>query len=180
MLPRHIQLEDGLTLVIREGEDGDAASCIEYLEKVASESDFLTFGPGEFRPTLAEEKEVIEKYRKADNKLFLVSTIDNKIVSISNFDGGGRPRTKHAGEFGITVLKEFWNLKIGSNIIETLIGWAKKTGTIRKINLKVDTENKKAIRLYEKFGFKKEGTLTRESLINGELRDSYIMGLDID
>jgi len=176
MLPKYIQLENGLLLIIREGKSDDAASCIEYLEKVASESDFLTFGPGEFRPTLEEEKKVIKQYRKTDNKLSLVSTIDDRVVSIANFDGGSRPRTRHAGEFGITVLKEFWNLKIGTNTIETLIEWAKTTDVIRKINLKVDTENKKAIRLYEKFGFKKEGTITRESLINGSFRDSYIMG----
>ncbi|NMB24181.1 MAG: hypothetical protein GX986_01465 [Firmicutes bacterium] len=49
-------LNSGERLLIRETTTADAPQLIAYIEAVASESDFLTFGPGEFGITIEQEK----------------------------------------------------------------------------------------------------------------------------
>ena len=54
------------------------------------------------------------------------------------------------------------------------------TGVIRKINLRVHVNNLRAIKLYERFGFKVEGRITREYSVDGQFYDNLAMGLHID
>ncbi len=60
-----------------------------------------------------------------------------------------------------------------------LIGWTKSNGITKKINLVTNENNPTAIRLYEKFGFEKEGILKKETFINGVYYDLIAMGLFI-
>ena len=48
---------------------------------------------------------------------------------------------------------------------------------INKIKLNVYEFNKRAIRCYEKCGFKKEGTLRKEIFKDGKYYDQYIMSI---
>jgi len=180
MLQKEFQLKNGQILVIVEAKKSDASRLIKYANKVAGETDNLTFGHGEFQVSLEDEKKVIENHKMSSNKLFIVAKINKQIVGVLTFSGGKRPRIQHTGEFGMTVLKEHWGLGVGSKLIESLIDWAKKSKIIRKINLKVRTDNKRAVKLYKKFGFKKEGKITREAFINKRFYDFYHMGRDIN
>jgi RimJ/RimL family protein N-acetyltransferase len=99
----------------------------------------------------------------------------DRIVGSLNFIGGSRERTKHKGEFGMSVLKDFWGLGIGSALLQSLIEWAKGSG-IRKIQLEVMADNERAINLYKKFGFKIEGRKEKAVFKNGEYTDILVMG----
>ena len=44
------------TYQIRKAESRDAEALVEYINIVAGESDFLTFGPGEWDKTVESEK----------------------------------------------------------------------------------------------------------------------------
>ena len=64
------------------------------------------------------------------------------------------------------ILEDYQNLHIGSNLLERLI----KLGNdekLKNITLEVRIDNKKAIYLYEKYGFKKVG-----------IRKKYYNGID--
>ena len=69
---------------------------------------------------------------------------------------------------------------VGSVLIKYLVSWARDSQIIRKINLKVRTDNFRAINLYKRLGFISEGIITREFFINGEFFDSMHMGLEIN
>jgi len=165
---------------IKKAAKSDAASLIEYLNVIGGESDFLTFGPGAFGRSVEDEEKFIESALKKKNALFLIAEVNGKVVGNLNFSGGQRDRTAHAGEFGVSVLKDYWGKGIGEELTSYLIGWSKGTGIIRKISLKVRTDNKRGISLYRKLGFTEEGTLKRDFLIGGKFYDSLLMGLLID
>ena len=61
-----------------------------------------------------------------------------------------------------------------------MIDWAKESGIIRKLNLKVLVTNDAAIKLYKKFGFEVEGLIKRDFYIKNKFQDTLIMGLIID
>jgi len=72
------------------------------------------------------------------------------------------------GEFGMSVLHSYWNLGIGSHMLAYPINWAKHTGTILKINLRLRIDNFPVIHLYEKYGFVQEGRVTRKFYLHGQ------------
>jgi len=168
------------TLVIRIPDNNDARNLLKYIDKVSSETDFLTFGPGEYEVSLEDEKKFIETCRKSSNKIILIAEIKNEIIGCLIFRGGDRLRTQHTGEFGISVTNSCWRIGIGSILIENLVNWAKSTSIIKKINLRVRSDNTKAIKLYERFDFVREGLITKEIHISGRFYDNIFMGLQID
>ena len=101
-------------------------------------------------------------------------------MSTLSFSGGQRNRIKHCGELGMTVQRRYWEIGIGTLMLEVFIAWAKRTNIIKKVNLRVRTDNKRAISLYERMGFVIEGTIRKEIFIDGKFYDHYWMGLEID
>ena len=154
MKPREYRLKNGEVLVIREAEIEDARDLIEYAEATSGESDNLTFGSGEFDISLSQEEEIIRNSRGADNILYIVGVVQNRIAAFLMFIGGKRPRLRHRGEFGISVRKAYWNLGIGGLMLDT-------------------------IALYERKGFVKEGRIRRDMKIVRDYVDCYYMGLEI-
>jgi RimJ/RimL family protein N-acetyltransferase len=179
MESRKHELKSGRVLLIREVAVEDARAVLDYVERISGESDFLSFGPGEFELTEPEEQDFIRKCRASDNQLYILGSIDDTIVSTLVFSAGRRPRVRHSGEFGMSVREEYWGLGIGSQMLDTLIAWARDTQIVKKINLRVRTDNQRAIRLYRRKGFVNEGTIRKEILLDGSYFDHHCMGLEL-
>jgi RimJ/RimL family protein N-acetyltransferase len=179
MEPRTHQLRNGATLVIRQAVPEDAGALISYIDSISGESDFLTFGPGEFELTEEQEVAILRRFCEADNELYIVGIIDTTIVAALSFSAGKRSRKRHCGEFGMTVRKERWGLGIGSLMLDTLIDWAYSSGIVKKIDLRVRTDNERAIALYQRTGFVIEGTIRKGIFLDGRYYDSYWMGLEL-
>jgi putative acetyltransferase len=64
---------------------------------------------------------------------------------------------------------------VGSALLAACIDLADNWLNITRLYLEVYTDNEPAIRLYEKFGFEREGTLRKDAFRNGQYVDSYIM-----
>lgn len=167
-------------IIIRKAKKSDAKALIEYLNVIGGESDYLTFGAGQFGRSVEQEEEFIVNALNKENALFIIAEVNGKVVGNLNFSGGIRQRTAHVGEFGVSTLKEYWGNGIGEELVKYLINWSKNSGMIRKINLRVRTDNTRGISLYKKLGFLEEGIIKRDFLINGKFYDSLLMGLLID
>lgn len=83
---------------------------------------------------------------------------------------------KHKAEFGITVHDHFQNKGLGTALTKFMLEIAKRKG-LRKVSLKVATENSGAIHVYEKCGFKIEAKLEKENFVKGKYYDDYIMSI---
>ena len=165
---------------IRKALKEDASALIDYVKIVADETEFLTFDSSEFTKTIEEEERIIEEHNSANNQIFSLAKVDNKIVGILKIQSSKKKRLEHAGELGISVLKEYWSKGIGSALMTHNINWAKETGILKKLNLIVSINNKKAIGLYMKNGFIIEGMIKRDMKLNNSFQDAYQMGLLID
>lgn len=180
MTPKKSKLKNGQIVTIRHAERTDAGHIIKYVNKVAGETNYLTFAADELGISVEEEEKFIEGHLNSDNKLFIIAEINGIIVGTLGFTGGEQSRIRHRGEFGVSVLKEYWGLGIGAKLVETLIEWAKSSGVIKKINLIVRSDDTRAIELYKHLGFCQEGLISREHLIGGRFYDSLFMGLQLD
>jgi RimJ/RimL family protein N-acetyltransferase len=77
------------------------------------------------------------------------------------------------------VRKAHWGKGIGSLMIDTLLDWTRETRIATKVNLRVRTDNRRAIGLDLQKGFGLEGTLRQAIDINGTYYDHHYMGLDL-
>lgn len=175
-----VMLTNQLQLALRPASPKDAEQVLAYLEQIAGESEYLTAGPGEFGISLKQERAFIRQTQELPTSLFLLAEIAGEIVGTLTFSAEKQPRVQHAGEFGMAVLRKYWNLGIGSRMLAYLMQWARQTHVIRKINLRVRVDNLSALHLYEKYGFVREGRRTREFYLHGQFVDVFLMGLQLD
>jgi len=112
------------------------------------------------------EKEHIKKVKSSETSNYFVVMKNSKIIGCIGFNGNTARKMKHYGTIGISVLKEYWGRGIATTLLEKLISWSKEKG-IKKINLDVFENNERAIKLYEKFGFKLEGCI-EDGIFDGE------------
>ena len=177
MYSRQTIIKDGRSLLIREAQGGDAGAVLKYVHQICGETDFLTFGPGEFSMTQEQESDYLEKCLDTDNYVYLLALCQGAIVGSLTFNAGSRPRIRHVGEFGVTVLRAYWGLGVASALLDALIEWPKNGEIIKKINLRVRADNQRAIALYERKGFVVEGTIKKAIFVAGVYYDHVCMGL---
>lgn len=174
------KLKDGSQCIIRKASLQDAAQIVLYSNIVGGESDFLSYGNNEYSYNADQERQVIREYSEAKNRLFIVAIRGNCVCGLLTFWGNNRKRLEHWGELGISVLKSYWNMGVGTALLEYLLEWAEEGKIIRKIDLMVREDNYPAISLYKKMGFQIEGRIRRAMRVRDNFFDFLYMGRFID
>jgi RimJ/RimL family protein N-acetyltransferase len=78
---------------------------------------------------------------------------------------------------GIFIAKKFWNEGYGTDAMRILLRFVFEQMNINKAKLNVYSFNRRAIRSYQKCGFRIEGTLRQEIFRDGSFHDEIIMGI---
>lgn len=175
----NLKLKNGDSYIIREGLVGDAGNLLAFASQVFTETDFLTYEPGEFNMSLEGEEKFLKSIIDSDNQLYILAEHEEKVIGTLHFAAGNKIRTKHYGQFGVSVIKEYWSNGIGTELIKYLLSWVKNSQVVKKINLQVLAGNIKAVKLYLSLGFVVEGKILKNTCINGQYLDTYIMGLEV-
>lgn len=177
---KEIKFKNGKTIILRSPIKEDAQAMIDYLNIIGGESDFITFGKNEFSMSVEAEQDYIERVNNMNNSKNVLIIIENEIVGIASITSVQKERMKHNGTLGISLRKKYWGIGLGSEIMAYLIDWAKSNKITKKINLLVREDNIRGVKLYEKFGFEKEGLLKKDICVNGIYYNTIAMGLYID
>jgi RimJ/RimL family protein N-acetyltransferase len=82
----------------------------------------------------------------------------------------------HVGQLGIIVNDQFQGRGLGTSLVSYVLAIARKRG-LKKICLRVDTRNTRAIRLFLNCRFEIEATLARETLRGKRYGNEYLMSL---
>ncbi len=167
-----------MSIRIEKAIPSDAAKLLEYLIQVGGETDNLTFGPEGMPFSVEAEAEFISSMENSIDNVMLLAKCDDKIVGCASLNRLPR-RMKHRGDFAISVTKECWNKGIGSQLLNNIIVFAKENN-FEVIDLQVRSDNKSAIHLYEKYGFKKIGEHPAFFKIDDEKISFYIMCLEFN
>lgn len=164
-------------IIITKAVPEDAEETLEYLKIIGGESDNLTFGAEGFPMTVEQEYKYIASMEGSKTKIMYVAKENGRIVGEASYNSYTRPRLKHRGEFGMSVLRSHQNRGIGTALLAKILEFARDVCENEIVSLEVRSDNGAAIHLYEKFGFKKVGHFEGYLKINGELIDCDIMQL---
>lgn len=86
-----------------------------------------------------------------------------------------RPRLRHVGSLGIMVRPDIQGRGVGAALMETLLDLADRWLLLVRVELEVFTDNQRAIRLYERFGFQREGVKRMGAVRLGQYADLCLM-----
>lgn len=104
----------------------------------------------------------------------LVAVIDGKVIGalgLERFEG----RRSHAGQFGVAVHDSYAGRGAGTALLMAALDLADNWLNLRRLELSVYADNARAIALYERFGFEREGLNRAYSWRNGAYVDSLSM-----
>lgn len=162
---------------IIEGRPEDAKAVVEFTSRVGRETDNLTFGAEGLEVTPEQEAMFLQEMRDNSRAVFLCAWKDGELIG-TGFLGGMNKRMNHRATLALSILKSEWYKGVGSKMMEKLIQFAKDIG-IEIVSLEVRSDNKRAIHLYEKYGFKQIGTFPAFFKIGEEYVDFELMHLDL-
>lgn len=165
-----------IEITLREAIPTDAAALLQVSRKIAEETDFLIMD--EAGLGLTEELlglQLADLY-ESENNLLLLALADEEIVGMASVKAAPEFIVSHIGEIGISVLKDFWGIGLGTTLLAEVIDWSKNDSPLRRLELTVQKRNERAIHLYQKFGFVTEATMIRGAKDNqGEFLDVLLM-----
>lgn len=145
-----------MQIVIRRAASQDGAAMLEYLRQIGGETENLTFGEAGLPITAEEEAASLQQMEDSRDEVELIATCGGRIIGDASLSRLPR-RMQHRGDFGIAVLREYWNQGVGSLLMQAVLRFARENA-FELIELQVRSDNAAAIHLYEKFGFQRFGT----------------------
>jgi RimJ/RimL family protein N-acetyltransferase len=150
---KEITLKNGKTAILRSPDPNEAIEMMDYLRTVAAETDFILRYPEECIETFEQEARFLQNINDSDCGIMIVCEVDNKIAGNCQVTFNRRIKTRHRASVAIAIIREFWNLGIGTAMFNEMIDIAKKHG-VTQLELEFIEGNERAKHLYEKMGFR--------------------------
>ena len=150
--PKEIKLKDGRTALLRSPLPSDAAAALEYLKVTASETPYLLRTPEECTLTVAEEEQYLSHIPANPNYAMILCYVDGRLAGNCQIVRKTKLKNRHRATIGIAIVKDFWNLGIGTAMFKEMTAIAENWG-ILQMELEVFEGNDRAIALYRKMGF---------------------------
>lgn len=112
---------------------------------------------------------------RAPDAVRLVAVIDGKVIGAAGLEPAANPRRAHTGSIGMAVHDDYAGRGAGTALMAALVGQADNWLNLRRLELNVWADNARAITLYERFGFEREGLFRSYAWRDGAYVDSLAM-----
>ena len=157
---------------LRPGRPTDGRALARLFADVRTEGQWLIATPG----SVSEPSEAfwISELIRSDEHLVLVAEADAELIGnvLVSVDRG--IATEHIGVLSITIVEGWRDVGIGTELVGGAQRWARERG-LRKLSLGVFPDNGRAIAVYEKRGFVREGVRRMQYRTGDEYRDEVLM-----
>lgn len=156
-----VRLKDGRSAVLRSLAAGDAQQFVGYLLALAAATEYMTRYPEEVDTSFSRQAARLTSAAQSPGRAFLGCFAQGRLVgNLGLYPTEEFLRTRHRCQLGVGVLPGWQGLGIGTLLLRGAQNAARTAG-YEQMELTVVTENRPALRLYEKAGFAVTGTLPR-------------------
>ena len=137
--------------------------------------------PGVMENTLGLPSERVERnidgFQRMgpDDHVFAAVLEDGTLIGTAGLNVHPNPRMRHGATLGILVHTGYQNQGVGTALMKTVLDLADNWLMLVRVELEVFADNERAIHLYEKFGFEKEGLMRMSVVRDGQYQDNYKM-----
>jgi RimJ/RimL family protein N-acetyltransferase len=167
----------GRDFVIRSAEPGDAGALVELANAVGSEPEGWLITTSNWR-SVGEERRYIRSLRRSRHAAVFVAQAPEGVVGRLSVGRDPHPASHHVADLGLMVALSHRRRGVGWALLEAAADWAGSQG-VRKLELHVFPHNAGAIRLYERFGFEREGYRKRHYRRPNGFVDAILMAYEL-
>lgn len=159
---------------LRRAVAADAGALIDLIRSIDREAPFALRAPDEALGTAEQMREMIEVADELENQLLLVAEAERALIGYLFAQGGGFRSV--AGVVTVKLgVRAAWTRKgLGMRMMAEAETWARGV-EIWRLELTVVTENRAAVRLYDKRGYEREGVKRNSVRIGDRLHDELMM-----
>jgi RimJ/RimL family protein N-acetyltransferase len=158
---------------VRRAEPGDAAALVSLAEAVGSEPEGWLISDSRWR-SVSDERRYLKAVRRHPDAAVFVAETEAGIVGRLSVARDPHPASRHVADLGLMVAAGARRQGIGKALLEQAVRWARQSG-VTKLELHVFPWNEPALRLYESFGFEREGLRREHYARDGEYVDAVLM-----
>lgn len=175
-----LKVNTGETMVLRSLAVGDGPSCTRFINTLVRErksNPILGITQDRIHSKRQEEEEYLSKVLKGIRKNDAISEgafVDHRMIGNSSIIRRSSDDIKHTGLLGIGILDGYRGDGLGQRMLRILLGQARRVG-ITLVELEVFSDNRRAIHVYKKLGFKVAGRVPGKVRRNGGSTDVIIM-----
>lgn len=163
-----------MRVTVRKLAAQDVAEYMAFLEQIDRETSYLLWEPGERKLNVATLRRRIEA-ADGNEGIRLVAEDEGRIIGFLVAKRGVSKRIRHRANFAMGVLRAEWGQGIGTRLLERLEQWTREN-QIWRLELTVMANNQRAIVLYERMGYMREGIKQSAIILDGEAVDEIVMG----
>ena len=176
---KYITLKDGRRALLRSPMISDAQTQSDFMARISRETDVLLRGADDPVMSVEDEEKFIENNRNSESNAMVCCFIEEesgwRYAASCGVSYNPRKKIAHRANLGISVLKEFWGLGIGTALMNEAENIARGWGKIQ-LELEYIEGNSRARALYEKCGFRIAGIHPDAFLMpDGSLCNEYLM-----
>jgi RimJ/RimL family protein N-acetyltransferase len=164
-------------VTVRRAGPGDAAALVALAEAVGAEPEGWLISESRWR-SAGDERRYLKAVRRHPDAAVFVAEVAAEIVGRLSVSRDPHPASRHVADLGLMVAASARRLGVGWSLLEQAADWARASG-VRKLELHVFPHNEPAIRLYEKFGFVREGYRKEHFRRGGGYVDAILMAYEI-
>jgi L-phenylalanine/L-methionine N-acetyltransferase len=162
-----------MTAVIRPARPEDAPALVRLGSTIGREEGAWLLTSDGWR-SVADERRYLRALRRYPHAAVFVAEDAEDIVGRLSLARDAHPASSHVADVGLMVAASHRRRGIGRALLEQAATWAHLTG-IRKLELHVFPWNEAAVRLYESFGFEREGVRREHYRRDGVFVDAILM-----
>jgi RimJ/RimL family protein N-acetyltransferase len=163
---------------VRRATPHDAPALVELAEGVGREEGRWILGTGPWR-SVSDERRYLRTIQRYPDAAVAVAEDGGRIVGRLSLSRDPHPASRHVADLGLMVAASHRRQGVGTALLDEAVAWARSAG-VRKLELHVFPWNGPALRLYESFGFVREGYRKRHYERGGELVDAILMAYFLD
>ena len=163
--------------VVRRATARDAAALVALGQEVSAEPEGWLITTGEWRG-VSDERRYLRAVRRSPHAAVFVAEGAGGIVGRLSLARDTHPGSPHVADLGLMVAAGYRRQGVGRALLAQAVAWAREV-QIRKLELHVFPHNEPAIRLYEQFGFVREGVRRRHYRRGEELVDAILMAYEV-
>jgi RimJ/RimL family protein N-acetyltransferase len=164
-------------VIVRRAEPRDANGLTDLGNAVGAEPEGWLVTTNGWRNE-NDERRYLRAIRRYPHAAVFVAEDEGRIVGRLSIARDQHPASHHVADLGLMVAASHRRRGIGTALLDAAERWARAAG-VRKLELHVFPWNEAAIKLYENYGFVREGLRRGHYRRGDDYVDAILMALSI-
>jgi RimJ/RimL family protein N-acetyltransferase len=164
-------------VIVRRAEPTDAQGLTDLGDAVGAEPEGWLVTTNGWR-NANDERRYLRAIRRYPHAAVFVAEDEGLIVGRLSIARDQHPASRHVADLGLMVAASHRRRGIGTALLDAAVRWAHAAG-VRKLELHVFPWNEAAIKLYENYGFVREGLRRGQYRRGDDYVDAILMAFSI-